>query len=227
MKKLCAISICIFCLLGFLPQISSAFQISGNGTLGSFEGDMSYNPTSAALTVSLINTSPVNNGGYITAFAFNNPFGSITDVSFSSSDPDFNLIGGSDFDNSINSMPYGQFDIGASLSNAFLGGGQPQKGIGVGVTETFTFSLTGTNLSNLDTHDFLGELSIGNETDKQPSFFIARFRGFNDGGSNKSPGDIPSTVPEPATIALLSIGLAGLAGGAARKKWKKKAVVKS
>ncbi len=40
---------------------------------------------------------------------------------------------------------------------------------------------------------------------------------------------VPVTVtePEPATIALPGIGIAGLAGGAARRKWKKKAVANS
>ncbi len=91
----------------------------------------------------------------------------------------------------------------------------PQEGIGVGITETFTFELTGTDLSNLIIQDFLDESSIGNATDKSPTFFIARFRGFNDGGSNKIPATSP--IPEPTTLLLLSIGIAGLAGVGARR----------
>lgn len=191
------------------PVSANAIGIFGNGPLGSFTGDFSYNDVLDTVTVQLTNTSPVANGGFLTAFLFNNPgFTSISN--FSSTSSAFNLIGGVTFNNSVSATPAGFYDVGASSTNGqFLGGGNPTSGIPVGATETFVFALTGVSLLDLD--DFLNTPSSNGG-----SFFIARFRGFNDGGSNKVPGN---TIPEPATMLLVGTGLAGLAGF--RRKFRK------
>ncbi len=61
--------------IGFVAS-AHAVPISGTGTLGSFTGDLTYSATTstmATLNISLTNTSPTANTGFITAFVLNNP----------------------------------------------------------------------------------------------------------------------------------------------------------
>lgn len=216
MKSLLTILIGLGFLLG-APPLIGATPIAGDGPLGYFSGSFDYfflSDNTAKVTVVLKNTSPSANGGYMTGFAFNNPDNLITDVDFFSSDKDFGLLGGSDFQNKIKGDPFGRFDIGVSVTKQLLGGGSPVPGIPVGATETFSFFLTGSKFSSLNTASFINETSEG----KNGQFFLARFRGFDDDGSYKTPG---SPVPEPATILLLISGILGLAGMHIRHQSKK------
>ena len=216
MKKCLILIIGLICFLVFSSQQGFAIPISGSGGLGSFTGDISYDydlSGEATLTVTLTNTS--GDGGYITAFAFNNPGDSITGVALS--DDDFGVIGGDDFDNDVNCQPLGWFDIGASIGNNWTGGGKPSDGIGVGDgMQTFTFELTGGLLTTQAFLDALSEDKQGNKL----YFFSVRFRGF-DNGSDKVAASVV-LVPESATIVLLGTGIVGL--GLYRRRSRTKAV---
>jgi len=188
--------------------------IFGTGALGSFTGTFDYtgsDESGGTVDISLTNTSPAGNGGFITAFVFNLPAGaSLTSSVFSSSDGDFGQLGASTFSNNVNGAPFGRFDIGASTGSSFEGGGSPSPGIGVGGSATFTFILSGTGLGSLTAADFLGSVSVPPGAGAGVQGFVVRFRGFEDGGSDKVVGTGDTPVPEPGTAILLALGVASL-----------------
>lgn len=186
-----------------IGNVSNAFS-SG---LGAFTGTLSYVPQTSSLgvlSITLTNTSPEANGGFITGFVFDvagaDPLGAGTLATTTNSS----------FLNTGNEPgnPYGTFDAGAALGASFLGGGSPNVGIAIGASATFTFNITAFDAGSLTSASFLG-------TEAEPGF-IVRLRGFNNGGSDK----VPAWVRTPtggggqgggATVPLPSAALA--AGG--------------
>ncbi len=186
------------------------FSDEANSTegLGSFTGSLEYafDPFEdmGFLSVTLTNTSDPASSGFITGFVFN--IASADDeasATFTSgSHPFENLTHGG-----LKAKPFGNhFDAGAALGGNFLGGGSPTAGIAVGDTGIFDFDVMAFDAADLTALSFLsnGPYEFN---------FIVRFKGFENGGSDKVPATI---IPLPPALALGGLGLRGAMFGARR-----------
>ena len=169
---------------------------------GSFIGSMDWSYSGAGsgagiLTVTLSNTSPLANGGYLTGFAFNTTGSGLT-ASLQSG-----LSGWQGMSN-VSASPYENFDFGAAVGGSWLGGGNPNPGIAAGDSASFSFEFTGDDslLSSLSAASFFDGSS--------GEAFAARFRGFANGASDKATGELLVT-PVPMPLALAGLGVLSLA----------------
>ncbi len=163
------------------------------------------NITGNVLTITITNTSPVANGGFLTAAAFNLTAGTTVNT-FNTTNANFALFGPSPTGWTGNVAPDGtRTHLISATGNDYNGGGNPSGGTPPGSTVTFTLTLASLNGNT--------EASVFNS-------LLIRQRGFQDGGSDKDALTVQS-VPEPTSMFLLGAGLIGTAAGL-RKRYRKK-----
>jgi len=178
-----------------LIQSNSGASTEG---LGTFTGSIDYAfdaiDGDGRLIITLTNTSPAGNGGFLTGFVFNiNSVDANASATLVSGSP-VTLINAPN----QNGAPFGNpYDGGAALGGNFLDGGNPSAGIAVGATGTFEFEVNACDASTLTASSFL---SGPFEYD-----FLVRFRGFADGGSDKVPAE--KAIPGPSAILMACIGI--------------------
>lgn len=163
---------------------------SSEQTGATFTGILEYvhnGGSSGTFLVTLANETPLEVGGYLTGFLFNiDSADPSAAASLSSTSTAFLDTGSS------SGAPFGVFDAGAALDANWLGGGKPSRGIAAGDSGTFAFAVTAFDAASLSASSFAGG----------PDDFVVRFRGLEDGGSDK--------VPLPAPSGVVALALAGL-----------------
>ena len=178
---------------GDLINITADIE-AGIGSVGAFTGTIEYNfdalKARGNLEISLVNTTPGPNSGFLTGFVFNinsgDP-GASASLTFTSFDA-FEDTG------TEPAPPFGDYDAGAAVGGDWTGGGDPHLGIAGGQIGVFRFNVQASDASSLSAMSFI--------TGPLEHNFVVRFKGFNGGGSNKLPATV---IPNTGSISLLAI----------------------
>ncbi len=186
-----------------VPSMAVIIPMKGlNDAANVAEVEFTYNPLTYQISIEVTN-SAVGLDPRITAFAFNLP-AEVTGYAFSGPS---GWKGQLDRDGINTPDRLGMWDI-AALTGPNFNGGNPNLGIARDGAADFTFTLTGSNLGSLTEQSFLTIPSKGYAGPEVLYYFVARFQRTGPYGNDSDVAiDPPPSVPEPATLLLLALGL--------------------